>query len=605
MIFGLVAALVALPKSGAAQGAWSRRWEIPGYDFSPNGVWRARARAVRERRRALFSQRAYTRLNATQPAPAGAAGAAPMISGVLQVPAILLRFADTDTLTLHAAAAYDTVLFSSTPPGGRPYTIRTFYEQLSRGAFSMQGQILGWVALSKPESSYTGGTHCTGNPYNTSNCNGIFQSLTTSPIDSLQTGLREGLARLDSAGVDWGRFDNDGPDGKPNSGDDDGYVDMAIFIHPNVDGACGGNNNIWSHRFVLEPEYVTKTPWIGHPGQFIKVRDYTMQSGVGGSGACDGSQIMPIGTAAHESGHGLDLPDLYDIQYQSNGIGEWGLMGSGNYSHPFSPSRMEAWSLAEMGWVTVVPLTQAGTYTLGPAPASDTAFVVRVQGTNPRGEYFLLENREALLADTAVIADHCARSGNPPNCGGGLMIWHVDSEQVVNNGFHITNLVNYGPIHGVELEQADGLRNLDRNPYSDLLENRGDAGDPYPGTTANTVFGFATNPAAVKNVDGTFVGFEIDSIQRLSPQGAVSFRLRFGTPTDFGVPLSLSSVLRQLFTGTSLTPTQVRYVNALANRSGADSTTIDVGSFLAWVRNAQPTPSVAASRIAARGKAAP
>jgi hypothetical protein len=398
--------------------------------------------------------------------------------------------------------------------------------------------------------------------------------------------------------------------------------------------------------------------------------------------------------------------------------------------------------------VTVVPLTQAGTYSLGPAPTSDTTFIVRVQGANPRGEYFLLENREAVLADTAVIADHCTVSGNPPNCGGGLMIWHVDSEQVANNGFLVSNLVNYGPVHGVELEQADGLSNLDRNPYTDPLSNRGDAGDPYPGTTGNASFGFGTDPAATKNSDGSFVGFVIDSIQRLSVQGPVSFRLRFGAATtvqasdtqalvqvdgqsyhqfaalfdsttthtvavantqyrpdslvrwvfvswsdgqpithtftsslagtsltatlarafrlrfgtsgtgavtvgptgtandafladgsnvqltahpgsglsflgwsgdttaadtllsllmnqprvvtaNFGLPLSAPEVLQELFTGTSpLTAAQIRYVNALANRS--DSTQIDVGGFLAWVRSAHPAPPGTVDRLAPR-----
>jgi immune inhibitor A len=522
---------------GLAQSDFHPRWEIPGFDFAPNGVWRGRARRIAQSRAALLSQRAFSRLNAAlAPALAGPAASTVALAGTLKVPAILLRYGDTNLAGLNDTASYSAVLFGATPPGGRPYSIRTFYEQLSRGTFSMQGQVLGWVALSKPEASYTGGTNCTGNPFRTTNCNGIFQSTTTSPIDSLQAGLREALARLDTGGFDWGQFDNDGPDGKPNSGDDDGYVDMAIFVHPNVDGACGdrrvlsnNNNNVWSHRYVLLTPYVTKTPWTGHPGQYITVRDYTIQSGVGGPAACDSMSIMPIGTAGHESGHGLDLPDLYDIRFGSEGIGEWGLMGSGNYSSPFSPSRMEAWSLSQLGWVTVVPITQNGSYAIGPAtPTADTAYVVRVQGSNPRGEYFLLENRERVLADTGLIRVECQRSNNPPNCGGGLLVWHVDSTQVANNGFHVSNLVNNGPIHGVELAQADGLNNLDRDPNTDPLANRGDAGDPYPGVTGNTAFGWGTKPAATKNWDRSFVGFMVDSVRLLAPNGAVAFRLRFG-----------------------------------------------------------------------------
>jgi hypothetical protein len=271
------------------------------------------------------------------------------------------------------------------------------------------------------------------------------------------------------------------------------------------------------------------TPWAVHPSQYITVRDYTIQSGLGGARACDGTQIMPIGTAGHESGHGLDLPDLYDIRFGSEGIGQWGLMGSGNYSSPFSPSRMEAWSLSQLGWVTLAPITQNGTYSIGPAPTADSTYVVRVQGNNPRGEYFLLENREAVLADTALIRAHCQKSGvAQPPCGGGLLVWHLDSMQVANNGFHVSNLVNNGPIHGVELVQADGLSNLDRDPNTDRLANRGDAGDPYPGVTGNTAFGWGTNPAATKNWDRSFVGFMVDSVRLLAPNGAVAFRLRFG-----------------------------------------------------------------------------
>src|SRR2546422_3443626 len=49
-------------------------------------------------------------------------------------------------------------------------------------------------------------------------------------------------------------------------------------------------------------------------------------------------------------------------------------------------SRLDAWSLSQLGWVTVVPLPNAGTYSFGPAPISDSAFYLPVAGSNPRGE---------------------------------------------------------------------------------------------------------------------------------------------------------------------------------------------------------------------------
>ncbi|HET9708429.1 MAG TPA: M6 family metalloprotease domain-containing protein, partial [Gemmatimonadales bacterium] len=524
---GLVV-LVSGPGLAAAQQQLSPRWEVPGFDFHPNGVWRVRARAVARARAALLGRRDFSRLNAPLEGAEPLAGAL-TVSGTLLVPAILLRYKDTNLATLRDTAQYSAALFGTNPAAlspPRPYTIRTYYEELSRHLFSVQGRVLGWAALDSNESAYTGGTNCFGNPFGTTNCNGIWSGVA---VVRMQDGMAEALAKIDSATtIDWGQFDNDGPDGIPNSIDDDGYVDLAIFVHPAQDGACGGstNNHIWSHRYQLFTPYVTRTP--AHNGGFIKIRDYTFQSGVGGSTACDTSQIMPAGTAAHESGHGLGLPDLYDLSFVTQGIGEWGIMGSGNYATPLSPARMEAWSLGELGWVTLAPVTVGGSYTLGPSPQSDSAFVVRPTGPNPRGEYFLVENRQRLGSDSAMIRVHCGRSNNPPGCGGGLFIWHVDSVVAADNGFRQDNQMNSLPIHGLALDEADGLRQLWCDDHGC---NRGDGGDPYPGTSGNSGFSVGSVPAASMNSDSSFAGFAIDSIRQLVPNGAMAFRVRFGQPT--------------------------------------------------------------------------
>jgi hypothetical protein len=244
-------------------------------------------------------------------------------------------------------------------------------------------------------------------------------------------------------------------------------------------------------------------------------------------------------------------------------------MGSGNYTSPFSPSRMEAWSLNELGWVAVAPLTAAGTYTFGAAPVSDTAFYVRVPGTNPRGEYFLVENRQASQSDTALIRIHCVRSGASPSCPGGLLIWHVDSTQMANHGFNGDNAVNSGPIHGLALVQADARGDLEAGT------NRGDAGDLYPGVAGNTAFSLNGRPFPVKNVDGTFAGFMIDVIQQIVPGGVMSFRLLFGTPA-----LSTQAVVGQILNGSGLTAAE----RNLLDLNGNHNSQFDLGDFLAWVQ---------------------
>ena len=462
------------------------------------------------------------------------------VSGTLVVPAVFFAYANTDsTLFMTDTAQYTTALFSSSPPGGNPYTLRTFYEQMSNNALSLTGRILGWVRLANPEVTYTGvaGT-CSGNPFGTSNCNGIFSG---AAISGMQGGFREALAAVDNQ-VDFGQFDNDGPDGIPNSGDDDGYVDMIMFAHPTKDGACGGfpggadpatNNHIWSHRYTLLTSYVTNDP--AHAGNtsgfsMIHVADYFATSARGGANACDTTQIMPIGTAAHEFGHALLLPDLYDTQGNTEGIGQWGLMGSGNFTSPRSPSRMEAWSLNELGWVTLQQLTSSGTYALDPAATARTAAYIRPPGPNPRAESFLVENRQggpAGLADSAVIRRHCQTSFQPVSCPGGLLIWHVDASKIAASGFHQSNTVNSGSIHGLVLEEADGLRQL---WCASAGCNRGDAGDPYLGVSGNTAFVYRTNPVATMT-DGSFAGFGIDQITQVVPDGQMSFRLKFGSLT--------------------------------------------------------------------------
>ncbi|HEY7193197.1 MAG TPA: M6 family metalloprotease domain-containing protein, partial [Gemmatimonadales bacterium] len=521
----------------SAQTGFHPHWEIPGFDFRPDGAWRVRGRQVSLLRRQLLSAGKIPSLNLMRVGPQGSTS----VSGTLVVPAVFFAYQNTASQFMADTSQYTQTLFSSSPPGGNPYTLRTFYEQLSNNALSMTGKILGWVRLDSSETTYTGvaGT-CSGNPFGTRNCNGIFSS---TAISRMQAGFREALALVDGS-VDFGQFDNDGPDGVPNSGDDDGYVDMIMFAHPTEDGACGGfpgndasaNNHIWSHRYVLLNAYVTgdnADPRNKSGFTKIHVADYFATSALGGASACDTTQIMPIGTASHEFGHALGLPDLYDTGpgNPTEGSGEWGIMGSGNFSSPSSPSRMEAWSLNELGWVNLQQLTTSGTYFLDPAATTRTAVYVRPPGPNPRGEYFLIENRQggaSGLADSAMIRRHCQRSGSPPTCPGGLLIWHVDSSKVATSGFHFGNSVNAGTIHGVLLEEADGLRGL---WCAGGQCNRGDAGDPYPGSTANTAFVWSTSPNAIMNSDGSFAGFGIDQITQVVPGGQMSFRLRFGALT--------------------------------------------------------------------------
>jgi M6 family metalloprotease-like protein len=534
---GSIAGELAAQRPGAQAG----RFEIPGMDWAPNTAWKRRVQLVSDLRWQLIRAGDWRTLNAARSAflqapSQSVAGAATAVTGTFYVPVIPIAYKDKDVD--YPVQDFQNVLFGKPAPAGRPYTLKTYYEELSHGMITIFGRVLNPVRTDSGHAYYENG------------CNGIGV-VTSCPDGGRRFGLML-LATLDSisnrpgADTAWSRFDNDGPDGKPNSGDDDGVVDFVTFIQPTIDGACVPSTGIWAHRFVISAwnggsPYVTKTPRRNAqgqpiPGQFIKVDNYTIQSQVGGATACNGSQIMPPGTVTHETGHAFGLPDLYDTDRNSGteGAGEWSIMGSGNYSKPLSPASYDPWSLNQLGWVTVDTLGATRTVTTQARALSDTVFLATAADPN---EYYLFENRQAVHSDSAMFNPANASPSNPcrANCRKvpGLLIWHLDLFRIAQ-GLQ-SNTVNTGTVQGVAVEQADGLNQLRTHGG-----NRGDAGDPFPGSTNNTRFALATNPAARTN-SGVYAGFIVDQIEQLST-GEMRFRFLRREPTVVSAGLSGAKV---------------------------------------------------------------
>lgn len=498
--------LTPVPVQAQYPRARRGQFEVQGMDFRRDGAWRKRVGAIRAARYRLLHAKAFAALNA-----GSIAGGIGRVGGRVSIPVLPLAFPNVPAP--FPPSQYD-ALFFATYSAGRPYTLKTFYEQVSNGNITVTGRVLDWITADSIDTYYEDG------------CNGIGV-LAPCPARSVNRfgELLLAALRVVSQGSQgttvWNDFDNDGPDGLPNSGDDDGYVDFVTFLQPEKDGACPASQNIWAHRFVVRAwnggsPHVTRTPWTGHPGQFLKVDDYIIQSGVGGSSACDGSALMPIGTVAHETGHAFGLPDLYDTELNSaeatQGIGEWGLMGSGNYASSNSPSRMEAWSLFELGWIKIDTLKSGRDVRLSPVASSDTVLYLPLPGSD---EFYLVENRQAQESDTAQMNPAFGARYKSP----GLLVWHIDQGQIEAHGFSADNRVNVGSLHGVALVQADGRGDL-RLPGG---TNRGDAGDSYPGATANTSLCQTSNPASLNN-EGAFAGFCLETIRQESPGGPIAFR---------------------------------------------------------------------------------
>jgi M6 family metalloprotease-like protein len=431
----------------------------PGAGFSR--AWIAKANAIRSRRTAL-EERVGPALTTPQLIQSGAS-----LTGVLAVPVI--AGLPSDGISPVPASDYQNRLFGSGPT----YSAKTYYEELSRSVFRIDGVVTDWVDLPKASADYW------PNPADPEDRFGDTAAF-----------LQDGLTLTDGA-LDFGGFDNDGPDGVPNSGDDDGYADVVAFIYPEVAKTCGGAG-IWPHRWVFRgwggAPFTTNDPSAN--GGFILVDDYVIQSAV----TCARTAPMNIGTFAHELGHAIGLPDLYDtdanLTGDSEGIGHWGLMGAGSWNSQDSPAHMSAWSKDFLGWVDVTSIN-------GPQsevwlePIYDNGRVLRYDLPSTE-EHFLLENRQRTGSDRKLP-------------GPGLLVWHIDRGVISTN--RLSNRVNADETRkGVDLEEADGLADLDSG------QNRGDAGDAFPGSASNSVFSLATLPSSSK-VDGGNSGFEIGSIR--------------------------------------------------------------------------------------------
>ena len=310
-------------------------------------------------------------------------------------------------------------------------SFREFYEEISYNQFSPVSSVVG-VFTAPHNHDYYG--------HDGANYGTRVRQLVRAMVDSAE-----------AAGFDWSQFDNDG----------DGDVDGVTLVHSGLGAEQGDGSNIWSHRSSMGNNSVY------YDG--VLINDYSINPEI------QGSNIVAIGVLAHEFGHILGLPDLYDTDYSSAGAGKLALMASGSWGtsghSPWYPSAMNAWCKTELGWSNVVELTteQAG-LTLEQSYSNNLIYMV----DNPYddSEYWLIENRQKKGTDNLMPSP-------------GMLFWHIDTEKT--SGWSVNN---DEPHYGVGLEQADGLFHLENN-------NASDGGDPYPGFTNNYAFTHCTTPSTV------------------------------------------------------------------------------------------------------------
>jgi immune inhibitor A len=343
---------------------------------------------------------------------------------------------------------FDTLLFSQGfvfPTG----SMRDYYLENSYGKLDVVGGVTGWYRMPHTYSYYVNHYYGLGSyPQNS-------QKLAEDAVDSAD-------AHLNFADYDYNH---------------DGWVDALIIVHAGLGAEETGNlDDIWSHKWNLH----TTSYWTRDG---VKLYDYDMDPETRYAGLVD------MGVFGHEFGHILGLPDLYDVDISSEGLGRWSIMASGSWNNNGNtPAHLDAWCKYKLGWIDIDTLTVNLTnVAISQVETSPKAYRLWTSGGGD-SQYFLVENRQKTDFDTYLP-------------GEGLLIYHVDENKSTNSQEWCPGDPNPSLHYKVALEQADGKFQLEGCYGHPPDENRGDIGDPFPGSYNKRAFDDTTTPGACDYYD--------------------------------------------------------------------------------------------------------
>jgi len=335
---------------------------------------------------------------------------------------------------------------------------------------------------------------------------------------------------------------------------------------------------LWSGFIDPEEMEEVATDTLGAPG--IPTND----PGDGGNFYIDNLLILPeessqdrytfgsLGIYAYQLAKRIGLVPLYDSTPSgypdSQGIGNFGLMSYGLYNGlGFVPAFPSAFNRYLMGWVEPVIIEGDSRVELENINSIHSADTQMVKVNLSPSEYFLISNRvqdrnfngfldfadvdttdwiiamgETLYgfprnADTLMGAEfdfYLTPETNPftkvirygrevrkYETGSGLMIWHVDERMIQKAILNEVNINNNVLLKGVDLEEADGIEDLDRNGGTNAFGSHYDSfrrGN-------NDSFGEHTTPSS----DGNFGVKSGINITDISEAGhTMNFLVSFG-----------------------------------------------------------------------------
>lgn len=299
--------------------------------------------------------------------------------------------------------------------------------------------------------------------------------------------------------VDFSVYDSDG----------DGYVDL-VYIYYAGFGANDRPNDYteslipnwdnllwpayWSVSSSSSPRYFD--------GKYISACEYSNELDAWYTTA-DNTVVAGIGTACHEFGHALGLPDLYTTDNATHKVlGDWDVMCYGLYNNDtHTPPSFSAYERFYMGWLTPTLITNRANLQLENLATSNQAYMIsendthNMNGLNPDPSvFYLLENRQQAGWDIGIP-------------GSGLMLTRINYNSSKWSNNTVNNTAN---AMGVDIIEADGLTpSYNNNGYF------GKSGDLFPSGATE------------------YLGISEHAIEQITMDtGVVSFAYRGGDTTE-------------------------------------------------------------------------
>jgi M6 family metalloprotease-like protein len=200
--------------------------------------------------------------------------------------------------------------------------------------------------------------------------------------------------------------------------------DHFMIIHSGEDQAISNpttlSSDIWSSFLIFDTPYRSDEGALIYGGMIVSEKD-------------------PVGAFAHEFGHSLGLPDLYDITNSdpNDFVGKWDLMSKGSWNgipYGTSPAHLSVWCKIKLGWIQsnqllIINKEESAIVDVVPIEVK-TSGIQAIKLPITTNKYYLLEFRKKIGFDSYLPSS-------------GILIYYCDD--TIQSGYGPVRLKDANP----------------------------------------------------------------------------------------------------------------------------------------------------------------